>query len=231
MEVSAVRKVLRETSREQADRLPSARSVPPRRVALVDAGPSGGCPAVEALLDDFEDAYRAYARRGGVDERANLELRRFARERDGGRSDGEPMAVDAVVLACPLECADPFEWLPDRLTAPRGSENDRGNGAPRFYALCCTDEFDAEHALPLLEALERPCEASGFAWSGGLIVSAGGVIPRIAGGPRMGFLRRNVSEAIDQLILAVRCSADAGVLVARPPLPRFAYRLYRNRTR
>ncbi|MDO4437754.1 MAG: hypothetical protein Q4B77_07405 [Coriobacteriaceae bacterium] len=102
----------------------------------------------------------------------------------------------------------------------------------RVYAIACTSDCRAERATYGLLELERLCERRELVWSGGVAVGGGRLVRPCAQGPRMGRMRRSRSEAIDQLILAMRsnCSVCAlpnapanGVIVARSPVPSFAY--------
>ena len=103
----------------------------------------------------------------------------------------------------------------------------RGSVAPgtRVYALANMGFFEPEQILPTFSVIESFCAAAGAHWMGGVAVGGGGMTLPTAGTPRMGMLRRPVSEALDRLIAAIRSGTAAGEDLVRPAVPRGAYRL------
>ncbi len=115
----------------------------------------------------------------------------------------------------------------------------------RLYAIACTDDVDAPSAVRALEAFADRISQEDGIWSGGIAIAGGRLVAGTAHTPRMGKLRRPQSEAIDQLILAVRSSCalgdfvdaqtsrnarregsaagDGGIVIARCPVPTFVY--------
>ena len=115
----------------------------------------------------------------------------------------------------------------------------------RVYAIACTDDADASSAVRALEAFADRISQEDGIWSGGIAIAGGRLVAGTAHTPRMGKLRRPQSEAIDQLILAVRSSCalgdfvdaqtsrnarregssagDGGIVISRCPVPTFAY--------
>lgn len=182
----------------------------PLRVALVNAGPRGARSATAHLLADLAEALPVYARMAGVEAPEVTE--------------GAPSGRDAIVLGCESRTDTPPARLLDLL------ESLRGELAPgmRVYALAVTGRYEPERALPSLDAVERACSASGARWMGGVAVGGGELVLPTAAAPRMGIWRRRRSEAVDRLILAILSGAEAGVILARPAVPRWAYRLARR---
>ena len=196
-----------------------------RHVALVDA--DGDAGAAHLLLDDFADALCVYARMGGA------EPPTVTWAGDGTREGDAP---DCAVIAFRIREGAPTSQPTDALDMVGTPD-----GMP-LYLLCCTDDFDAADALPSVTAYAKGCEAAGFICRGGVIVGGGVLVPHTAKSPRMGTLRRWRSEATDALIAAVRlqCSVDEaaaitrdttrrreqGFILARCPIPRWAYRLF-----
>lgn len=195
-----------------------------RHIALVDA--DGGAGAAHLLLEDFADALIAYARMGESEPPTVIWM-------DGAAEDaGLP---DCAVIACRLREGTSSTWAIDALQAL-----DTPDGLP-VYLLCCTDEFDPADALSAMTACAEKFEGHGFTCRGGVIAGGGALVLRTAKSPRMGMLRRWRSEATDALIAAVRlqCSVDeaaamtrdetrrraCGFILARCPIPRWAYRL------
>lgn len=76
------------------------------------------------------------------------------------------------------------------------------------YAIACTDKADSAAAVDALSRLERMCEANDIPYRGGAAIAGGRLIAPCARGPRMGRMRRPASEALDRLILAVRCQCS-----------------------
>ena len=165
----------------------------PRHVALVDA--SATAPT-STLLADAAEALPVYAWLAGAEE-PKIENAR----------PGEDLAdCDTVLLALELERgAVRIERLPVG-HAP---------AEVRVYALVCTEE-DPEVGSRALTALERCCEERGLSWMGGLVVGDANLLPRISGRPRMGWARRRVSEAVDQLLIALLAAEPAGERYVRP---------------
>lgn len=115
----------------------------------------------------------------------------------------------------------------------------------RVYAIACTDDTSPVAAVHALEEFARELSHEDCNWSGGIAIAGGKLVATFAHTPRMGKLRRPQSEAIDQLILAVRSSCALGdlvdtraprgarrkqtatssndIIVARRPVPAFAY--------
>ena len=77
---------------------------------------------------------------------------------------------------------------------------------------------DRDAAADALAALRERCEARGLAWLGGLAIGDAGLLPRMACRPRMGWARRRVSEAVDQLLIALLAGQSFGEQYVRPSL-------------
>lgn len=158
-----------------------------RTVALVDAG---GSAATSALLADAEAALPVYARLAGI------EAPGLVRTLPGGDVRG----CDTVLLAL---MAGGSTAQTDGL--PRGA---------RVYALVCAAKD--RPATDDLARLERECGERGLAWMGGLAVGDAGLLPQMARRPRMGWARRRVSEALDQLLVALLAHRQFGEKYVRP---------------
>lgn len=175
-----------------------------RRVALACIGADVPQAAAALLLDDFAEALGAYARYGGI---AAPEVRH----------------VDAASLPEMLR-----GWEPDALVLGIGGPTATGLpvGLPSVaaYALVAPDGDASPEAA--LDAAGELCRDAGLAWRGGVAVAHAGLARRLVGQPRMGTFRRPVSETVDELVLAVRCGANAGRTVASPALPRLARLLF-----
>ena len=166
----------------------------PTRVGLVNAAGRRCAGAAEVLLADMAEAGAVYERRSGVE-------KIIAFDRVG--VEGDASACDAVVVA--LDVADArFGELLGRLRA-----------GCAVYAACLCDECRAEEALATIYALEEACDQRGLVWRGALAIEDAQVIESFAGMPRMGFWRRPVFEAVDCMLLAVRCGAEAGRVPVR----------------
>lgn len=196
----------------------SRMSAPPRRVALVNASPRGDGSATAHLLGDLAEALGVYARMANMDapELVDVPCPR------AGAADAEGLAgCDAVLLGYPLYVDAPPSGLVDLLVRWRGSVEP----GTRVYALANMGFYEPEQILPSFLVIENFCAAAGARWMGGVAVGGGGMTLATAGTPRMGMLRRPVSEAIDRLIAAIRSGTGAGVDPVRPAVPRLVYRL------
>ncbi len=166
--------------------------------------------AIELLLGDAAEAGAAYERRAGAERPVE-----FAR----GTAGVGGTSVDAVILGL------------DGTGARFGDVLDSLSAGTSVYAVCACVGCPAEEALTCLHALEEACDQRGLVWSGGIAIGHAQVVGAFERSPRMGFWRRPVSEALDLMLLAVRCGADAGLAAVRPgPLRRaFAGLLLRLR--
>ena len=201
---------MREKDSEARDGSPEGGRV----IALVGATCPSEDPAVALLLDDLAEALPVYALLAGVAEP------KVVRVGTGGAPVEPLTGADAVILGLPLHGHEPA-GLADALARAR---NVAVPGA-LAYALVCTASYDPEGARDSLAALEGVCEEAGTRWMGGLVVGAADMVPRSARSPRMGTLRRRVSEALDRLALSALAGAPAGEELVRPLVPRFVYRL------
>lgn len=165
----------------------------PARVALVEAPASA---QASALLDDAAEALPVYAWL------AKTEAPEIVRARPGTDVTG----CDTVLLA-----------LAAGTVAPDADGELLGSAAAgtRVYALVCVDD-DPGAAADALAALRERCEARGLAWLGGLAIGDAGLLPRMACRPRMGWARRRVSEAVDQLLIALLAGQPFGEQCVRP---------------
>lgn len=154
---------------------------------------AGEKDAARLLLDDLAAATDAYERRAGMGDDA-IELLELA----GGSAAG----VDALVVA--LGRGVPLCDLP----------RDARPGTSVYALLTC----DSDAA-----GLEAWCRENGLAWSGALVAEGARALPATWSSPRLGWLRRPVSESVDALVLALRTGSDAGVVRVRQSPARRAW--------
>lgn len=170
-----------------------ARSRLPKRIALVTVGETRTLPSL--MANDFEDALGAYSEIGGT--RPPTVLHSL---------EGEP-AVDAVVIIFSASDAQFAEDLLANLESKC-----------LVYALASEDTEDAKDALRALDALKDACNKQGLSWRGGLAVPCRVWYEAHMARPRMGSARRSLSEATDDVVLALRCGNYAGVSIVKVPL-------------
>ena len=209
----------------RADAEPAAPTLP-RHIALINAD-DGTRTATALILDDFDEAFAVYAHH-------DVSLDAFAPQIDRvmpGSLDTDHershVCFDTAVLGCALCDGNSDEHVADliRVLVKNGS---LGKGA-RLYAIVSTTRYEPDYAIASFTRLEAICSEYRLAWCGGLAVGASDMIPATAEMPRMGMMRRRLSEATDMLILAVRCSADAGTIMVPASVPRFVYRLFNSK--
>ena len=180
--------------------------------------------SISFLLDDFEEAYCAYAHEmaqmfGVSDDVTTPRFMRMALPVDD--TFAAYAECDSVVIGYALEAGeDAIESIADAVQLPSPADASRGM---RVYTIAVDHFYDAENALGSLDALRASCSEAGLLFSGGVLVGGGALLPRLVNKPRMGSARRRVSEAIDELIEAVREGRDAGIVKAKPPIHRFLY--------
>ena len=204
-------------------------SRPPRSVALVNAAGCIGagndaCNSIAFLLDDFEEAYRAYAHEMaqmfGVSD--DVTTPRFVRMAPQGDDAFAAHAeCGSVVIGYALEAdEDAAGSIANAVRLLSPVDASRGM---RVYAIAVDHSYDAESALAPFDALRALCNEAGLRFSGGIAIGGGALLLRMENMPRMGAARRRVSEATDELIEAVREGRDAGIIKVKPPMPRFLY--------
>lgn len=184
----------------------------PSRVGLLNLAEGDGAQAVQLVLDDLAEAGAFYELHSGVARPVE-----FVSGEAGGCDAFEPCAAngcDAFVLGFYLDKAGESAFAGQEVV-------DTLRVLPQdavVYGLCCSAPFAAPAALHGLGQLEAACVESGHAWCGGMVVRCAGSLPRLKNKPRMGMARRKVSEAADELLLAIRCGSRAGTVVSRPGL-------------
>lgn len=149
---------------------------------------------LEFLLWDLQDAIAAYARLSGTSLPRPVDL--------GANVGGD--AADGIVLA--VEDAldnEKMAAVEQVFDCIEGMET-------RIYVIVQAAYGSAEQAHVAVGRLREACEHRGLSWCGGVIVCTGSGIAALRHSPRMGLLRRPLSEAIDKLVGAVRmgCSVE-----------------------
>ena len=153
---------------------------------------------LEFLLWDLQDAIAAYARLSGT---------AFPRPVDLEADDAG--AVDGIVLAIEDVADD------ETLTAIEQALERFGGTGTRVYAAIRAAQEGAKQARGTAVRLHEACERLDQLWCGGVVVCAGSGIAALRHSPRMGLLRRPLSEAMDKLVGAVRmgCSIEHAQLL------------------
>ena len=149
---------------------------------------------LEFLLWDLQDAIAAYARLSGTSLPRPVDLG----VNDGGNAaDGIVFPVDDALHS---ETMAAVEQVFDCI---EGMET-------RIYVIVQAAYGSAEQAHVAVGRLREACEHRGLSWCGGVTVCTGAGIAALRRSPRMGLLRRSLSEAIDKLVGAVRmgCSVE-----------------------
>ena len=179
---------------------------------------------LEFLLWDLQDAIAAYAQLSGTALPRPIDLEAD----DAG-------AVDGIVLAIEDVADD------ETLTAIEQALERFGGTGTRVYAAIRAAQEGAKQARGTAVRLHEACERLDQLWCGGVVVCAGSGIAALRHSPRMGLLRRPLSEAMDKLVGAVRMgcsiehaqllgggnagSVDAdGMVRARPAVPALIWR-------
>lgn len=165
----------------------------PKRIALVSVGETRALPSL--MANDFEDALGAYSEIGGT------------RPPAVSHSLEDDPAIDAVVVAFAANDAQSAVNLLASLKS-----------TCLVYALASEDSAGARDSLKALDILRDACSEQGLSWMGGLAVPCRAWYESHMAKPRMGCARRPLSEATDDIVLALRCGNYAGVSVVKAPL-------------
>ncbi len=198
----------------------------PKRIALVNASPKGPRSATAHLLADLAEAFGAYAQLAGVTAPELVSVGCPSAAPSVSEKAVQALAgCDAAVLGYPLY----VDALPAGLVELL--ERAQGELAPgtRVYTLANLGFYEPEQILPSFAVVESFCRAAGVCWMGGVALGGGGMILPCAHMPRMGMMRRRVSEAVDELVGALLTGGELGTVLSKPPLPRFAYKLAAER--
>lgn len=217
----------------------------PARVGLVNLAGGHGRGVVRLLLDDLAEAGTVYERLSGVaepvefgkTESADTYVLGFYAE--DGVVASEDEAADNCACGVGQASAAAFENDPVEEPAaesvpggePTSDEGPAGafgdslasvlshlEPGAQVYAVVCCESCDADEAWDTVSGLEKQCLEAGLLWCGGMVVPGAANLPRVWGKPRMGRARRRVSEATDELLLAIRCGEPAGTIIVRPRL-------------
>ena len=149
---------------------------------------------LEFLLWDLQDAIAAYARLSGT---ALPRLVVLGTDDGGSAADG---IVFAVENALNNEAMSVVEQALDCL----------GDTEARVYVVVQAGCGSPERAPTVVGHLREACERRGLSWCGGIVVCTGAGIAALCHSPRMGLLRRPLSEAMDKLVGAVRMGCSVG---------------------
>jgi len=112
-----------------------------------------------------------------------------------------------------------------------GGEAPAAAGAPAFVAICQSGFPEVDHNEVAVEICRNFALDAGFEWAGGLILAAGGMV----GGQPLRKLQGMMRSAVKSLDLAAEALAagrpvpdEAVELMAKPPIPKPAYRFMAN---
>lgn len=179
---------------------------------------------LEFLLWDLQDAIAAYARLSDTALPHPVDLKANSAD----TADGIVLAVeDTPVDEAVADIAKALDHF--------------GDTGMRVYAVVQATCRRTEGARMLIERLCQACELRRLTWCGGVIVCTGSGVAALRHSPRMGLLRRPLSEAMDKLVGAVRmgCSVEHaqrlgggnaanvdadGMVRARPAVPALIWR-------
>jgi NAD(P)H-dependent FMN reductase len=147
---------------------------------------------------------------------------------------------DLVVLSFPLyvdSLPAPLMLALERIAEWRTSAADQAGEAaadghrPAFVAICQSGFPEVEQSEIAIEICRNFAAAAGFEWAGGLILAAGGMV----GGQPLRKIKGMMRSAVAALDLTAAALAagravpdEAVALMAKPALPRFAYRFMAN---
>lgn len=187
-------------------------------------GPSPNPSPAALLLDDFADALAAYTRISARQNGTVVVAPRFARvhleagDRLPATLESSGLAgCDVVICAayCTTGAPDAVATLCAALQDSSASASDATRpkstaasdairpGTP-IGMLAAGNAHDGSDAREVVARAASACQGAGHPWIGGVIVTDGALLPRLMRAPRLGAWRRDVSEAVDCLVAAVR---------------------------
>lgn len=165
------------------------------------------------LLDDFADALAAYTRISARQNGTAAVAPRFVRVRlEAGHRlpatlESNGLAgCDVVICAayCTTGAPDAVAMLCATLQDGSAAANDAVRSGTPIGMLAAGNAHDGSGAREVVARAASACQSAGHPWIGGVIVTDGALLPRLMRAPRLGAWRRDVSEAVDCLVAAVR---------------------------
>lgn len=165
------------------------------------------------LLDDFADALAAYTRISARQNGTAAVAPRLARVRPeaGHRlpatlESSGLTGCDVVICAayCTTGAPDAVATLCATLQDGSAAANDAVRSGTPIGMLAAGNAHDGSDAREVVARAASACQSAGHPWIGGVIVTDGALLPRLMRTPRLGAWRRDVSEAVDCLVAAVR---------------------------
>lgn len=176
-------------------------------------GPSPSPSPAALLLDDFADALAAYTRISARQNGTAAVAPRFVRARlEAGHrlpatlEAGGLTGCDVVICAacCTTGAPDAAATLCAALQDGSAAANDAIRPGTPIGMLAAGNAHDGSDAREVVARAASACQSAGHPWIGGVIVTDGALLPRLMRTPRLGAWRRDVSEAVDCLVAAVR---------------------------
>lgn len=176
-------------------------------------GPSPNPSPAALLLDDFADALAAYTRISARQNGTAAVASRFVRARlEAGHrlpatlEAGGLAGCDIVICAayCTTRAPDAAATLCAALQDGSAAANDAVRPGTPIGMLAAGNAHDGSDAREVVARAASACQSAGHPWIGGVIVTDGALLPRLMRTPRLGAWRRDVSEAVDCLVAAVR---------------------------
>lgn len=176
-------------------------------------GPSPNPSPAALLLDDFADALAAYTRISARQNGTAAVVPRFVRARlEAGHrlpatlEAGGLTGCDVVICAacCTTGAPDAAATLCAALQDGSAAANDAVRPGTPIGMLAAGNAHDGSDAREVVARAASACQSAGHPWIGGVIVTDGALLPRLMRTPRLGAWRRDVSEAVDCLVAAVR---------------------------
>ena len=176
-------------------------------------GPSPNPSPAALLLDDFADALAAYTRISARQNGTAAVAPRFVRARlEAGHrlpatlEAGSLAGCDIVICAayCATGAPDAAATLCAALQDGSAAANDAIRPGTPIGMLAAGNAHDGSDAREVVARAASAFQSAGHPWIGGVIVTDGALLPRLMRTPRLGAWRRDVSEAVDCLVAAVR---------------------------
>lgn len=176
-------------------------------------GPNPNPSPAALLLDDFADALAAYTRISARQNGTAAVAPRFVRARLGAGhrlpatlEAGGLAGCDVMICAayCTTGAPDAAATLCAALQDGSAAANDAIRPGTPIGMLAAGNAHDGSDAREVVARAASACQSAGHPWIGGVIVTDGALLPRLMRTPRLGAWRRDVSEAVDCLVAAVR---------------------------
>lgn len=183
--------------------------------------PGSPSHAVEFVISDFEQAYRAFAldMSSSMDLDSSSIVPSFVRSDDMGGFGSAGRRLAWIVFCSDTE----FGSTASAIASLADGWKSTDAVIEGVYLVVVSSGYDASDSVSVRRAIAEACDCAGVDFRGDVSLGGGSLFARYAPAPRMGIVRHKISEAIDSLAHAVMAGEGLDAVSARLSLPRMLF--------